>query len=440
MPLTNVPAAGLDVRDTAHVPYYWSCRACTFKNTAHASTCCMCGQCRPGLREQLPPRPRPGAMSGLAKTAVVLSGSTAGSLVGALVGARLRSHKRLFPAWMTSTFGGTAVGASWGMLAGAMLGVGLIKRALSSGGRRKAEDDPGVGDTGSAVRLRSLQVHREYRTYAIPEPAVPEPRGHEVDRLAARAAGPLGVGDATQRRDLGPPDMPEVSVRWDGSRQLRDVSRGRAAGPGSHWQSDTPVLLRSSQSWIASRDQTGSVLGYERRVWRTEGGAPTGNAADQEELNLLLDLALESPRQLLFEFQRQSPIVRQLIRLQDPEEPRPNHLPWQLLVAHQQLELAIDQMSYDELYEHFGGGPVPASISCEEAAALQTGTVAAKHVSCGIGAAGCHSCPICLEPFVPGEKYRSLSCSHVFHKDCVDTWLVDHRGDCPVCRSPAVKK
>ncbi|XP_029105069.1 E3 ubiquitin-protein ligase RNF43 [Scleropages formosus] len=41
-------------------------------------------------------------------------------------------------------------------------------------------------------------------------------------------------------------------------------------------------------------------------------------------------------------------------------------------------------------------------------------------------------CAICLEEFLDGQNLRIISCSHEFHKECVDPWLLQHRT-CPLC-------
>lgn len=41
-------------------------------------------------------------------------------------------------------------------------------------------------------------------------------------------------------------------------------------------------------------------------------------------------------------------------------------------------------------------------------------------------------CPICAEDFVKGEDVRLLPCKHKFHPKCVDHWLVDVSGTCPL--------
>ncbi|KAD6796414.1 hypothetical protein R6Q59_019796 [Mikania micrantha] len=47
-------------------------------------------------------------------------------------------------------------------------------------------------------------------------------------------------------------------------------------------------------------------------------------------------------------------------------------------------------------------------------------------------------CAVCLNEFQDHETLRLLpTCSHVFHRDCIDTWLVSH-VTCPVCRADLV--
>ncbi|CAF1718470.1 unnamed protein product [Brassica oleracea var. botrytis] len=44
-------------------------------------------------------------------------------------------------------------------------------------------------------------------------------------------------------------------------------------------------------------------------------------------------------------------------------------------------------------------------------------------------------CPVCLCEFEADDKLRLLpKCSHAFHVDCIDTWLLSH-STCPLCRS-----
>ena len=43
-------------------------------------------------------------------------------------------------------------------------------------------------------------------------------------------------------------------------------------------------------------------------------------------------------------------------------------------------------------------------------------------------------CSICTEDFTKGEEVRVLPCNHKFHPDCVDPWLLNVSGTCPLCR------
>lgn len=42
-------------------------------------------------------------------------------------------------------------------------------------------------------------------------------------------------------------------------------------------------------------------------------------------------------------------------------------------------------------------------------------------------------CTICITEFNDGEELRILPCKHIFHPQCVDTWLVQN-SHCPVCK------
>lgn len=43
-------------------------------------------------------------------------------------------------------------------------------------------------------------------------------------------------------------------------------------------------------------------------------------------------------------------------------------------------------------------------------------------------------CSICTEDFQTGEDQRVLPCDHRFHPACVDPWLLNVSGTCPLCR------
>jgi hypothetical protein len=52
----------------------------------------------------------------------------------------------------------------------------------------------------------------------------------------------------------------------------------------------------------------------------------------------------------------------------------------------------------------------------------------------GTDAEGQLGCSICTDDFNKGEEVRVLPCNHKFHPDCVDPWLLNVSGTCPLCR------
>jgi hypothetical protein len=56
------------------------------------------------------------------------------------------------------------------------------------------------------------------------------------------------------------------------------------------------------------------------------------------------------------------------------------------------------------------------------------------------------TCAICLDDFVPasereeGTTVRELPCHHIFHPECVDTFLRDNSSLCPLCKKTALPK
>lgn len=42
-------------------------------------------------------------------------------------------------------------------------------------------------------------------------------------------------------------------------------------------------------------------------------------------------------------------------------------------------------------------------------------------------------CRACLKPYNTGEFVRHLPCSHIFHRSCIDNWLLHRKASCPQC-------
>ena len=43
------------------------------------------------------------------------------------------------------------------------------------------------------------------------------------------------------------------------------------------------------------------------------------------------------------------------------------------------------------------------------------------------------NCSICLGPMRKKDNLRALKCGHVFHADCIESWL-KKSNECPICR------
>ena len=48
------------------------------------------------------------------------------------------------------------------------------------------------------------------------------------------------------------------------------------------------------------------------------------------------------------------------------------------------------------------------------------------------------TCSICIDTFKCGEYHRTLSCSHSFHKKCIDRWFKKDHSECPMCRTKII--
>ena len=45
---------------------------------------------------------------------------------------------------------------------------------------------------------------------------------------------------------------------------------------------------------------------------------------------------------------------------------------------------------------------------------------------------GPESCAICADDFADGTNVRKLPCKHIFHPPCIDHWLLERAGTCPL--------
>lgn len=45
-----------------------------------------------------------------------------------------------------------------------------------------------------------------------------------------------------------------------------------------------------------------------------------------------------------------------------------------------------------------------------------------------------NTCSICFDDFNDNSIIRKIKCLHIFHKDCIDPWLLNQSYKCPICR------
>jgi RING/U-box domain-containing protein len=82
-------------------------------------------------------------------------------------------------------------------------------------------------------------------------------------------------------------------------------------------------------------------------------------------------------------------------------------------------------------------------LAASGTSAISTGLTAAaeRFRSCfrpaRFGGLGCEApdCRVCLARFEPESVVNRLPCGHLFHSDCLDTWLRYDRATCPLCRA-----
>lgn len=89
--------------------------------------------------------------------------------------------------------------------------------------------------------------------------------------------------------------------------------------------------------------------------------------------------------------------------------------------------------------------PATSSSHSDDLAVLPTFIYAEDSVSASCSSAMASSsdsepiCAICLAEFVHGEIVRVLPrCNHMYHKECIDQWLVVRSRSCPICRDQTI--
>ncbi|KAI1969618.1 hypothetical protein LOZ53_006796 [Ophidiomyces ophidiicola] len=86
--------------------------------------------------------------------------------------------------------------------------------------------------------------------------------------------------------------------------------------------------------------------------------------------------------------------------------------------------------------EHQAASTEQANVGApaSRAASPEAGPAGAATATATATADAALGCPICTEDFEKGQDVRLLPCDHKFHPECIDPWLVNVSGTCPLCR------
>lgn len=69
-------------------------------------------------------------------------------------------------------------------------------------------------------------------------------------------------------------------------------------------------------------------------------------------------------------------------------------------------------------------------------AAPDTAQTKEKAADAGNGTDNGLACSVCTDDFVKGQDIRVLPCKHKFHPECIDPWLLNVSGTCPLWYAP----
>jgi len=121
------------------------------------------------------------------------------------------------------------------------------------------------------------------------------------------------------------------------------------------------------------------------------------------------------------------PIVR---HGESQEEGRNKPADVELAEGHGPAEVVAGQ----ETTQHAPDGTREAGQSDSQATSTGSGGIAAATERSDSTPEDNLGCSICTEDFAVGEDLRVLPCDHRYHPACIDPWLLNVSGTCPLCR------
>lgn len=87
--------------------------------------------------------------------------------------------------------------------------------------------------------------------------------------------------------------------------------------------------------------------------------------------------------------------------------------------------------------EQLGASHVEAAKTVDSPAVVEAGIAPAQsdhEANSATSSPNTQGCSICTDDFVAGQDQRVLPCDHRFHPECIDPWLLNVSGTCPLCR------
>jgi hypothetical protein len=101
-------------------------------------------------------------------------------------------------------------------------------------------------------------------------------------------------------------------------------------------------------------------------------------------------------------------------------------------------------LGFDKLLQNDGKRPVVSQVQLsldKHRSRLLWGIPITRYMACpAVFRDELPHCAVCLEAFSDGDELRTLSCSHCYHRKCIDHWLLgcasDEAATCPQCRQP----
>ncbi|KAK4993165.1 hypothetical protein LTR50_000651 [Elasticomyces elasticus] len=89
---------------------------------------------------------------------------------------------------------------------------------------------------------------------------------------------------------------------------------------------------------------------------------------------------------------------------------------------------------HDTILEPTGAEAPPGANTTSASSGISPHIIPAEAAAAGTNTDESLGCSICTDDFEAGQDLRVLPCDHKFHPACVDPWLLNVSGTCPLCR------